>query len=940
MKVVATIGVATVPIVLYGCGSGLVDDEDTDLADGVEHDRSLEQTQLWGLALAGRRCKNGGNKIREAKTILQCQQKAVDAGLEFFSYKEGKRSGRCLIQKKCDMIEDDDWTTYVKPVPGHPADTCPTTSCTTTTTSTHAPWTHVEILDFEKWQEKFGKYFDPEEEKLRRKIFRENTKAVERHNRGSNKWWKAQTQFSHLLQSEFEELLTLDASQLPENSNIPVFEKPPGDGRRLEDLDDTARHWSVSPVKDQGTCGSCWAFAAVAGLESAARVQLARSDILSEQQVMDCTSSAACQGGNTETAYPELFGDALYTGSSYPYLNTEGSCHTGTDSGLRFTSYIRSVPTSATDADLIAGLNGNPLVVYVDATLWSHYNGGIYHDFTSCSVNHAVLAVGYDKDYYKLKNSWATTFGEDGYIRIGRNEGACGTDGTSAVLKSGGFYPVVTANGNPTSDPTAPTTCTCKFTADNFIHEVYIDGKPVTSELSDWDDWRVVKSVSFTCSASTLLAVKASDADIDGGCATGSFMLECSANDPSSPWNGLISDSSWKAWGGLCSSPGCENGVSSQPPGWYLPSFDDTAWDNAKVATSALEKSILPWVNLPEGICNPDGPGWLFRSPRFDASNRCTCTMDSNNFIQKVYVDGEDVTSQVSGDLGDSNSLNSLSFACSATTLLAVQASDSKDGCSTGGFALKCSADNPLSPWNGMVADNTWKAWGADCPTPACETGVTSPPKEWFLPSFDASKWDNAAKATGTVAAGVVGTPADICSDEGKGWLFRTPRCTCEFNSDNYIHKVYVDGEDVTSQVSGDLNNWKSVNSLSFTCSATTRLAVQASDGDMNGGCLSGEFALRCSADDAASPWNGLTANDKWKAFGGSCHVVSDDKTGCVSGVSSPPKGWFLPSFDDSNWDNAAISPRTEAASMVKAPSGICDSNGPGWLFRSPNLAR
>jgi len=355
------------------------------------------------------------------------------------------------------------------------------------------------------------------------------------------------------------------------------------------------------------------------------------------------------------------------------------------------------------------------------------------------------------------------------------------------------------------------------------------------------------------------------------------------------------------------------------------------AWDNAVLSTPRL-------AGVSHGICNPNGAGWLFRSPRFAAFTRCSCEFNSNNYIHKVYIDGEDVTSQVSGDLNTWRSVKSLSFACSPTTLLAVQASDGDvvdPGCSTGSFTLTCSADDILSPWNGMVSDGNWKAWGGSCSSPACESGASSPPTGWFLPSFDASGWDNAAIATDTAATSVLGTPTAICDHDGPGWLFRSPRCTCEFNSNNFIQKVFIDGEDVTSQVSGDRDSLGSVNSLSFVCSTSTLFAVEASDGNAAGACATGSFALRCSADDTSSPWHGLVSDSSWKAWGGSCSSV-----GCLSGVSSPPTGWYLPSFDDSAWNNAAIATIHVAAEMVGTPTGICVPAEQGWLFRSPNFGR
>merc|ERR1712226_132973 len=95
---------------------------------------------------------------------------------------------------------------------------------------------------------------------------------------------------------EFEAMLDFDATA---ESDIPIFEAP-----ELEaESDLTDKQWSVSPVKDQASCGSCWAFGAVAGMEGSAKIKLGSSTQLSEQQVMDCTmGSSACNGGRADSA--------------------------------------------------------------------------------------------------------------------------------------------------------------------------------------------------------------------------------------------------------------------------------------------------------------------------------------------------------------------------------------------------------------------------------------------------------------------------------------------------------------------------------------------------------------------------------------------------------------------------------------------------------------
>merc|ERR1711920_420143 len=196
----------------------------------------------------------------------------------------------------------------------------------------------------------------------------------------------------------------------------------------------------MKEFKDQGACGSCWAFGAVAGMEGSAKKDLGSDEILSEQYVMDCTSgSGACNGGRADSAYPKLYGKELYTEDSYPYTARGGSCKSsGTDSGLRISSFTRSFPTSGSDSQLASALDSNPLVVAVGASSWSSYGGGVYTGSTSCGLNHQVYATGYYSKSISVKNSWGKGWGESGYIRLARTDSGCGTSG---ILSDGGFYP-------------------------------------------------------------------------------------------------------------------------------------------------------------------------------------------------------------------------------------------------------------------------------------------------------------------------------------------------------------------------------------------------------------------------------------------------------------------------------------------------------------------
>jgi len=175
---------------------------------------------------------------------------------------------------------------------------------------------------------------------------------------------------------------------------------------------------AVSIVKDQGACGSCWAFAATGVLESAIRIEdKERNDVFSEQDLVDCSrnyGNQGCNGGWMDSAYEYIIDHGIASETDYPYTAIDGACQTR----ARTSPMKDYVDTPGCD-DLVNALAGQPIAVAVDASNWSLYRGGV---MSRCgtAINHGVLVVGVTDDYWIVKNSWSTQWGEAGYIRLAR----------------------------------------------------------------------------------------------------------------------------------------------------------------------------------------------------------------------------------------------------------------------------------------------------------------------------------------------------------------------------------------------------------------------------------------------------------------------------------------------------------------------------------------
>lgn len=198
----------------------------------------------------------------------------------------------------------------------------------------------------------------------------------------------------------------------------------------------------VSPIQNQGQCGSCWAFATVAAIESAQCITGGQKSLnkYSEQQLVGCDSQNwGCNGGAPEYAFEYVQSNGLCLEEDYPYTASSGyangcsssSCQSS-DTGLSGYTYLRD------EDELLSALNDRPVVVAVASgnSVWKQYTGGVVSSCDSWQLDHAVVAVGYDSTSIKIRNSWGSDWGEQGYIRLSRSSSGSGTCGVLSDMTS------------------------------------------------------------------------------------------------------------------------------------------------------------------------------------------------------------------------------------------------------------------------------------------------------------------------------------------------------------------------------------------------------------------------------------------------------------------------------------------------------------------------
>jgi len=278
---------------------------------------------------------------------------------------------------------------------------------------------------FVEFVARFGKNYAATAVLQRFNIFKNTLQEIERHNAANLTWTMGVNEFSDMTYEEFAAtmLTGFNADAIKADPTTPVLEYK---GQPIPNDVDWRTSGAVSPVKNQGACGSCWAFGTTGALESANKIKTAQMVLLSEQQLVDCAGSAGnqgCNGGLPSSAYNWIRQNGICSAADYPYTGRDGTCKKTCKPVVRISGFTN---VGKTEAAHQAGVTQQPLSIGIDATQLKNYKSGIFQGPCGTSLNHAVLTIGWTSDSYILKNSWGTSFGESGFFRFARNKNLCG----------------------------------------------------------------------------------------------------------------------------------------------------------------------------------------------------------------------------------------------------------------------------------------------------------------------------------------------------------------------------------------------------------------------------------------------------------------------------------------------------------------------------------
>ncbi|XP_047311692.1 probable cysteine protease RD21B [Impatiens glandulifera] len=310
------------------------------------------------------------------------------------------------------------------------------------------------------WMAKHGRIYNRLGEADHRfTIFKDNLLFVDGHNSVNRTYKVGLNRFADLTNQEYSSLylgLKSDARRRFVKSKVSSRRYAVSVGDVLPAAVDWRTTGAVAPVKNQGECGSCWAFSTVAAVEGINKITTGNLIVLSEQELVDCdrTYNAGCDGGLMDYAFDFITRNGgMDTEADYPYRAADGTCDSTRENAkvVSIDGY-EDVPANDEKAlqnaiahqpvSVAISASGRPLQLYVS---------GVFSGECGTELDHGVTAVGYGSedgvDYWIVRNSWGEEWGEKGYFRLERNANGMGTGKCGIAMQAS--YPIKTSQ-NPT----------------------------------------------------------------------------------------------------------------------------------------------------------------------------------------------------------------------------------------------------------------------------------------------------------------------------------------------------------------------------------------------------------------------------------------------------------------------------------------------------------
>nr|BAF94151.1 cathepsin L-like cysteine protease 1 [Plautia stali] len=312
--------------------------------------------------------------------------------------------------------------------------------------------------EFTRFKSQYRKDYPSDSvERYRKKVYKQNEKFVREHNeryeRGEVTYKMA---LNHLADMHPREFM---ATFLGFNRSLRATNKVPEGIPFRHNKDaviqkevDWRQKGAISPVKDQGHCGSCWAFSSTGALEAHTFLKKGRRVSLSEQNLIDCSlnyGNNGCEGGLMEQAFQYVRdNDGIDTEEAYPYEGEDSECRFKKNNVGATDAGFVTIPSGDEQALMEAVATQGPLSIAIDASnpSFQFYSEGVYYEpeCSSAQLDHGVLLVGYgvekDQKYWLVKNSWSEQWGENGYIKMARNkDNNCGiaTQASFPIVEGG-----------------------------------------------------------------------------------------------------------------------------------------------------------------------------------------------------------------------------------------------------------------------------------------------------------------------------------------------------------------------------------------------------------------------------------------------------------------------------------------------------------------------